>query len=219
MCPRFSGPSDPDVPKNPPMKPDDSKPEAPMPGKPLVTALTRPVARMVPKELLLDSVNLTNGNGPPVGTFVPELHFLPANQRALWPSLRPVRDHGFVLYGGTAISLRVGHRVSVDFDFFSERSFEHSDLIAALPFHGRAKVIQEEANTLTLLVAPADGVGEGVKVSFFGGLTIGRVGHPEVTDDGVVVDGRGSDASAGRGVGKNRVAGPSTDGGGPPPTR
>ena len=120
-------------------------------------------------------------------TFVPELHLLPANQQALWPSLRPVRDQGFVLYGGTAVSLRLGHRISVDFDFFSERPFDHSALIAALPFRGRAKVIQEAPNTLTLLVAPEDGAGEGVKVSFFGGLPLGRVGEPEVTRDGVVL--------------------------------
>lgn len=119
--------------------------------------------------------------------FVPELNILPAHQRALWPSLRLLRNQGFVLYGGTAISLRLGHRVSVDFDFFTERPFDHSSLIAALPFRGRVQVIQEAPNTLTLLVAPTDGAGEGVKLSFFGGLTIGRVGAPEVSDDGVVV--------------------------------
>jgi hypothetical protein len=126
----------------------------------------------------------------PCGTshsFVPELHILPANQRALWPSLGILRDQGFVLYGGTAISIRLGHRISVDFDFFTERSFEHSALIAALPFSERSQVIQETPNTLTLLVAPEDGVGAGVKVSLFGGLTVGRVGIPEVTHDGVVV--------------------------------
>lgn len=119
--------------------------------------------------------------------FVPKLNILPAHQRALWPSLRPMRDQGFVLYGGTAISLRLGHRVSVDFDFFTERPFEHSALIAALPFSERVQVIQEAPNTVTLLVAPADGAGEAVKLSFFGGLTIGRVGAPEVSNDGVVV--------------------------------
>ena len=187
MCSRFSGPSDSDGPKNSPTKPDRSMPDKAEPVKPLLSDLTTPVARIVHEEYQMEFVDLAKVNAPAVGTFVPELHLLPANQRALWPSLRPLRDRGFVLYGGTAISLRLGHRVSVDFDFFSDRSFEHSALIAALPFNGRSKVIQEEPNTLTLLVAPADGVGEEVKVSFFGGLTIGRVGHPEVTRDGVVV--------------------------------
>ena len=131
--------------------------------------------------------DITTTNEPPVNAFTPALHILPPNQRDLWPFLRPVQDHGFVLYGGTAISLRLGHRTSVDFDFFSESPFDHASLIAALPFGGRSEVIQEAPTTLTLLVAPSDGIGSGVKVSFFGGLTIGRVGCPEITSDRVLV--------------------------------
>ena len=33
---------------------------------------------------------------------------------------------GFCLAGGTALALQIGHRVSVDFDFFSERQIEKS---------------------------------------------------------------------------------------------
>jgi hypothetical protein len=132
-------------------------------------------------------INGPKREGAPATVFVPERSILPANQRALWPSLGLLREPGFVLYGGTAISLRLGHRISVDFNFFTERPLENSALIAALPFSARSRVIQEAPNTLTLLVAPEDGVEDGVKVSFFGGLTIGRVGTPEVTSDGVVV--------------------------------
>ncbi|MDO4953143.1 MAG: nucleotidyl transferase AbiEii/AbiGii toxin family protein [Synergistaceae bacterium] len=42
-------------------------------------------------------------------------------QRELWPFLREV-PKDFVLYGGTAVALRCGHRQSVDFDFFSTRN-------------------------------------------------------------------------------------------------
>lgn len=121
-----------------------------------------------------------------VKTFVPELHILPANQRDLWESLRPLQHRGFVLYGGTAISLRLGHRVSVDFDFFSDLPFDHSSLLSGLPFAEHAQVIQEAPNTLTLLVSPPTGTGEGVKVSFVGGLALGRVEVPESTTDGVL---------------------------------
>lgn len=31
---------------------------------------------------------------------------------------------GFALYGGTAIALRLGHRTSVDFDFFNDRPLD-----------------------------------------------------------------------------------------------
>jgi hypothetical protein len=36
---------------------------------------------------------------------------------ALWPQLKNVPEQ-YVLYGGTAVALRYGHRNSVDFDFF-----------------------------------------------------------------------------------------------------
>lgn len=49
--------------------------------------------------------------------FTPRLDILPPAQRSLWPHLAQVPGH-FVLYGGTAIALHLGHRQSVDFDFF-----------------------------------------------------------------------------------------------------
>ncbi|MFM7392975.1 MAG: hypothetical protein ACKO22_01105 [Cyanobium sp.] len=45
-------------------------------------------------------------------TLTPRLDILPPIQRQLWPSLRGLASAGFVLYGGTAIALRCGHRVS-----------------------------------------------------------------------------------------------------------
>jgi hypothetical protein len=47
--------------------------------------------------------------------FTPNLGALPAAQRRLWPELTAIPGH-FVLYGGTPIALRLGHRQSVDFD-------------------------------------------------------------------------------------------------------
>ena len=52
-------------------------------------------------------------------SFEPHMEILPKAQRALWGLLAPCVDLGFVLYGGTAIALQLGHRSSVDFDFFS----------------------------------------------------------------------------------------------------
>jgi len=51
---------------------------------------------------------------------------------------------GFVLSGGTAIALRLGHRVSVDFDLFTEKSLEREKLEEAFPFLGRSTVLQDE---------------------------------------------------------------------------
>lgn len=115
-----------------------------------------------------------------MNTFHPHCEILPASQAALWPRLAPLRHLGFVLYGGTAIALRLGHRQSVDFDFFTHRPLDRSALSQALPWLGAAEVLQDEPETLTVL-----GPG-GVKVSFFGGLQVGRVGEPEETEDGVL---------------------------------
>jgi len=49
--------------------------------------------------------------------FTPRLDILPPSQRRLWDELSAVPEE-FVLYGGTAIALHLGHRESVDFDFF-----------------------------------------------------------------------------------------------------
>lgn len=119
--------------------------------------------------------------------FAPDLEILPPSQLKLWSMLRPVRDQGFVLYGGTAIALRLGHRASVDFDFFSDRPLAHPSLLTGLPFSDHAQVVQEEPNTLTLLVNLPEIDGSSVKVSFFGGIGYGRVGVPELSRDGVLV--------------------------------
>jgi hypothetical protein len=43
---------------------------------------------------------------------------LPPPQLKLWPELGATPE-SFTLYGGTALTLHLGHRTSVDFDFFS----------------------------------------------------------------------------------------------------
>jgi hypothetical protein len=116
-------------------------------------------------------------------TFAPRSDILPADQLRLWPKLRPAQEIGFVLYGGTAIALRLGHRQSVDFDFFSERPLEKDELRRVLPFAGApgTTVLQDQPNTYVFLTAD-----EKVKVSFFGGINFGRIGEPELTNDGVL---------------------------------
>jgi hypothetical protein len=105
----------------------------------------------------------------------PEFQFgiLPGGQLRLWEGNLEIPD-GFVLYGGTAIALRLGHRQSVDFDFFSSTPFDPAELRSRLEFATGATALQSGANTLTLLV-DSDGP---VKVSFFGGLTHGQLARP-----------------------------------------
>ena len=89
----------------------------------------------------------------------------------------------FVLYGGTALALRLGHRQSVDFDFFSSQPFVPSELLKSLPFLAGAEAMQQSANTLNVTVRR----GGEVKLQFLGGLGMGRVVDPDLTSDGVAL--------------------------------
>lgn len=119
-------------------------------------------------------------------TFTPHLEILPQPQREFWPQLRDMRNIGFVLYGGTAIALRLGHRQSIDFDFFRTAAFDADDLFHLLPILNNAQIIQQEENGLSLLIEPTGASARPIKISFFGNITFGRVGIPQLTDDGVL---------------------------------
>lgn len=118
-------------------------------------------------------------------TFTPRLDVLPEAQRQVWPLLRRIPHLGFVLYGGTAIALRLGHRPSVDFDFFTDRPLRKDELYTALPFLHRSTLLQETPDTITVLIPPGSQSEPLVKLSFFGSLTFGRIGEPEITSDGI----------------------------------
>jgi hypothetical protein len=110
--------------------------------------------------------------------FSPLLGSLPLPQRQLWSELVVVPPE-FVLYGGTAIVLHLGHRESVDFDFFGNRPFDPMRLASALPFMTNAQITQRAPNTLTAIV-DRDGL---VKVSFFGVPEIPRLVPPHESPD------------------------------------
>jgi hypothetical protein len=115
--------------------------------------------------------------------FNPRLDILPLPQRRLWDEFSAIPPE-FVLYGGTAIALHLGHRESVDFDFFGDRSFDPARLMSAVPFMAGAQITQRAPNTVTGIV-DRDGV---VKVSFFGMPEIPRLVQPHrVPENGVKV--------------------------------
>jgi hypothetical protein len=123
------------------------------------------------------------------GTFQPCLEILPPGQRRLWPELKATVELGFVLYGGTAIALRLGHRPSVDFDFFSEKALDRDRIYSALPFMTQTIIVQDERNALSVLVADdhlENSEHSHVKISFFGMFNVGRVGEPDMTEDGIL---------------------------------
>ena len=54
----------------------------------------------------------------------------------------------FYLAGGTGLALQLGHRKSLDFDFFTSKMFNPKDLIRKLEIVGYLEDIAEETNTL-----------------------------------------------------------------------
>lgn len=71
---------------------------------------------------------------------------------------------GFYLAGGTALALQLGHRDSIDFDFFRPESFDTAKLFEHVSWCCRTSTLrkqQEEKNTLTLLID------DEIQLSFF----------------------------------------------------
>ncbi len=70
----------------------------------------------------------------------------------------------FYLAGGTGLALQLGHRDSIDFDFFADKPFSTSELYERIEniFTGH-KILktQDEKNTLTVFVD------DSIKISFF----------------------------------------------------
>lgn len=118
--------------------------------------------------------------------FSPHWEVLPPEQKQLWPRLAPAGKLGFVLYGGTAIALQVGHRSSVDFDFFSDCPLSRHDVASAFSFPENFTLLQDRPNTLSFLTSCGRAQQIRVKVSFFGSVDHGRVGEPRLTDDEVL---------------------------------
>jgi Nucleotidyl transferase AbiEii toxin, Type IV TA system len=114
----------------------------------------------------------------------PRLDILPPAQQAVWTELSEI-PKTFTLYGGTAIALYLGHRESVDFDFFGTQSFGPLDLLGSLKLLEGAKVTQSEPSTLSVVVYRLE---EPVKLSFFGLPKIKALAPPTVcTDNGLKV--------------------------------
>jgi len=72
-----------------------------------------------------------------------------------------IEKYGFYLAGGTALALRIGHRDSLDFDFYTEKKFDSQKLREE--FDKRFEKVQEIYIAEGTLALEVDGIG----VSFF----------------------------------------------------
>jgi hypothetical protein len=112
----------------------------------------------------------------------PQLDILPEAQRRLWLELGEIAG-GFILYGGTAIALQLGHRDSVDFDFFSFDAFT-PDVLLRTKVLSNALVTRRDEDALTVRVDR----GGPVFISFFSTPWLGQI-EPvlRTTDTGIKV--------------------------------
>jgi hypothetical protein len=106
---------------------------------------------------------------------------LAKSQRRFWEEFAPSLPDHWVLYGGTAIALRYGHRKSVDFDFFSAQPLDEGRLRKAVPLLERGTILERAPRSLVVSLS----IGRNpIKVSFFAGLKFGRVSDPARFDIG-----------------------------------
>jgi hypothetical protein len=76
-------------------------------------------------------------------------------RQAILPLLAAFADRGFYLAGGTGLALQIGHRDSIDFDFFRVEDFDSGALARELEqlFKGHALALtQLEANTISCVI-------------------------------------------------------------------
>jgi len=90
------------------------------------------------------------------------IEVLPEEQLQLFEKLSSMTFiSDFYLAGGTCLALQIGHRRSVDFDFFIPDDFDTSDIISRLIMIGKYQRDNEEKNTI-------NGSLNDVRISFFG---------------------------------------------------
>jgi len=90
-----------------------------------------------------------------------KIKILPKIQRNLWEQLAGVKEiKPFYLAGEAALVLHLGHRESIDFDFFQPDPFHSVQIVQALSTLGALRIESQTEDTLIATLS-------GVKVSFF----------------------------------------------------
>ena len=88
-------------------------------------------------------------------------NILSNKQREILPSLGFLKQRQVYLAGGTALALQIGHRSSIDFDFYDSKAFKPEDVLRQFQkFIRDISVIQMNEGTLILDT-------EGIQVSLF----------------------------------------------------
>jgi predicted nucleotidyltransferase component of viral defense system len=85
-------------------------------------------------------------------------NILDKNQLEILPRLKIISNYNLYLAGGTALALQLGHRTSVDLDFFTPEHFDSNKLYKDLEkeFGNNIKNIGEEKDTLFIKIFDVD---------------------------------------------------------------
>lgn len=92
-------------------------------------------------------------------------NILDEKRKTILPLLKNFSEEGFYLAGGTGLALQMGHRDSIDFDFFKKGDYDTGEMIEKIESvfkDHRIIITQEEKNTVSCVI---DG---DVRLSFFG---------------------------------------------------
>ncbi|EPH07924.1 hypothetical protein HMPREF9309_01179 [Campylobacter ureolyticus ACS-301-V-Sch3b] len=101
---------------------------------------------------------------------------LPQEQKEIYKNLSFLKNKGFILFGGTAIALQLGHRQSIDFDFFTSNRLDEKLKDEILKNLKSDTMLQNEENTLVFLKNE-------VKLSFFGDIDFAIKENSLILDD------------------------------------
>lgn len=89
------------------------------------------------------------------------LKILGQKRLTILKKLKFLKDYHFYLAGGTALALELGHRISLDFDFYIEGELNPETLLQNLQKHFKnVQLIREAKNTLILSI-------DNIEVSLF----------------------------------------------------
>jgi len=93
------------------------------------------------------------------------LNILDDKRREILPFFKNFSEDGFYLAGGTGLALQIGHRDSIDFDFFKEGDFDTALLVEKINtifISHKLSITQQERNTVSCLID------DSIQISFFG---------------------------------------------------
>jgi hypothetical protein len=116
-------------------------------------------------------------------TLEAKTHIFNRTQEELWPTLGEQIPEHWILYGDTALALRLGHRRAPDFEFKSARNFNPEHMTENIPFLRDARVLESQWNHLKVAV----GGPTPIEVIFDGGQTMAQIHPPARAENGLAI--------------------------------